>query len=111
MLSYEEGSAGRLMNPDVVTVRTDTTVDVVLRYLRLRGELPDHTDHLYVVSRRHQYIGRIALQALLTSEPNAPINRLVDDEQAAIDVHESEADVARQFSDHDWISAQRAQRG
>jgi len=105
VLSYEEGSAGRLMNPDVVTVRTDTTVDVVLRYLRLRGELPDHTDHLYVVSRRHQYIGRIALQALLTSEPNAPINRLVDDEQAAIDVHESEADVARQFSDHDWISA------
>ena len=105
VLSYEEGSAGRLMNPDVVTVRTDTTVDVVLRYLRLRGELPDHTDHLYVVSRRHQYIGRIALQALLTSEPNTPVNRLVDDEQAAIDVHESEADVARQFSDHDWISA------
>lgn len=105
VLSYDEGSAGRLMNPDVVTVRTDTTVDVVLRYLRLRGELPDHTDHLYVVSRRHQYLGRIALQALLTSEPNAPINRLIDDEQPAIDVHESEADVARQFSDHDWISA------
>ena len=105
VLSYEEGSAGRLMNPDVVTVRTDTTVDVVLRYLRLRGELPDHTDHLYVVSRRHQYIGRIALQALLTSEASTPINRLIDDEQPAIDVHESEADVARQFSDHDWISA------
>ena len=105
VLSYEEDTAGRLMTPDVVTVRTDTTVDVVLRYLRLRGELPDHTDHLYVVSRRHQYIGRIALQALLTSEPNTPVNRLVDDEQAAIDVHESEADVARQFSDHDWISA------
>ena len=105
VLSHGEGTAGRLMNPDVVTVRTDTTVDVVLRYLRLRGELPDHTDHLYVVSRRHQYLGRIALQALLTSEPNTPINRLIDDEQPAIDVHESEADVARQFSDHDWISA------
>jgi magnesium transporter len=86
-------------------VRTDTTVDVVLRYLRLRGELPDHTDHLYVVSRRHQYLGRIALQSLLTSEPSTPVNRLIDDEQPAIDVHESEADVARRFSDHDWISA------
>ena len=57
VLSYDEDTAGRLMNPDVVTVRADTTVDVVLRYLRLRGELPDHTDHLYVVSRRHQYLG------------------------------------------------------
>ena len=89
VLSYDEDTAGRLMNPDVVTVRTDTTVDVVLRYLRLRGELPDHTDHLYVVSRRHQYLGRIALQSLLTHEPNTPINQLIDDEQPAIGVDES----------------------
>ena len=105
VLSYPEDTAGRLMNPDVVTVRTDTTVDVVLRYLRLRGELPDHTDHLYVVSRRHQYLGRIALQALLTHETNTSINMLLDDEQPAIDVGESSTEVARQFSDHDWISA------
>ena len=105
VLSYEEDTAGRLMNPDVVTVRADTTVDVVLRYLRLRGELPEHTDHLYVVSRRHQYLGRIALQELLTHEANTPINQLVDDEQPAIGVEESADEVARQFSDHDWISA------
>ncbi|GAB3103976.1 magnesium transporter [Lysobacter terrae] len=105
VLSYDEDTAGRLMNPDVVTVRADTTVDVVLRYLRLRGELPEHTDHLYMVSRRHQYLGRIALQSLLTHEPNTPINQLVDDEQPAIGVEESADEVARQFSDHDWISA------
>lgn len=105
VLSYPEDTAGRLMNPDVVTVRADTTIDVVLRYLRLRGELPEHTDHLYVVSRRHQYLGRIALAALLTHEPGTPINRLVDDEQPALGVDESANDVARQFSDRDWISA------
>lgn len=104
-LSYPEDTAGRLMNPDVVTVRADTTVDVVLRYLRLRGELPEHTDHLYVVSRRHQYLGRIALAALLTHEPGAPINKLIDDEQPAIDVGETDTEVARQFADNDWISA------
>ncbi|WP_240126548.1 magnesium transporter [Thermomonas alba] len=105
VLSYEEGTAGRLMNPDVVTVRADTTVDVVLRYLRLRGELPEHTDHLYVVSKRHQYLGRIALQDLLIHAPSTPINQLIDDTQPAIEVHESAEEVARKFSDHDWISA------
>ncbi len=105
VLSYAEDTAGRLMNPDVVTVRADTTIDVVLRYLRLRGELPDHTDHLYVVSKRHQYLGRIALQALLTHEAGTPINQLLDDEQPAIDVDETADEVARKFSDHDWISA------
>jgi len=105
VLSYAEDTAGRLMNPDVVTVRADVNVDVVLRYLRLRGELPDHTDHLYVVSRRHQYLGRVPLAALVTHEDSTPINRLIDDEQPAIDVGESAQEVARQFSDHDWVSA------
>ena len=105
VLSYPEDTAGRLMNPDVVTVRADTTVDVVLRFLRLRGELPDHTDHLYVVNRRHQLLGWVALQDLVTSEPGAPINKLIDDELTAIHVEESAESVARQFSDHDWVSA------
>ena len=105
VLSYPEDTAGRLMNPDVVTVRADVNVDVVLRYLRLRGELPDHTDHLYVVSRRHQYLGRVSLASLVTHEDSTPINRLIDDEQPAIDVGESAQEVARQFSDHDWVSA------
>ncbi len=105
VLSYPEDSAGRLMNPDIITVRADVTVDVVLRYLRLRGEMPDHTDHLFVVSRRHQYLGRIALSALLTHEQTTPVNELIDDEQPAIPVHTPAADVANQFSDHDWVSA------
>src|SRR5688572_10606156 len=105
VLSYPEDSAGRLMNPDVVTVRADVTVDVVLRYLRLRGELPEHTDHLFVVSRRHQYLGRIALSALVTHDDATPINELIDDEQPAIPVDTTSNDVAKQFSDLDWISA------
>ena len=105
VLSFPEGSAGRLMNPDVVTVRADTTVDVVLRYLRLRGDMPTHIDHLFVVSRRHQYLGRVALTALLTNEPSAPINELMDDEQAPIHASTSEREVANQFSDHDWVTA------
>ncbi len=105
VLSYAEDTAGRLMNPDIITVRADVTVDVVLRYLRLRGEMPEHTDHLFVVSRRHQYLGRISLGALLTHEPTTPINELIDDEQPAIPVHASAGEVANQFSDHDWVSA------
>ena len=105
VLSYDEDSAGRLMNPDVITVRTDVTVDVVLRYLRLRGEIPEHTDHLFVVSRRHQYLGRVSVASLLTHDASTPINELFDDEQPAIQVDTPAHDVASQFSDHDWVSA------
>ncbi|HPF74966.1 MAG TPA: magnesium transporter [Xanthomonadaceae bacterium] len=104
-LSYPEDTAGRLMNPDVITVRTDVTVDVVLRYLRLRGELPDNTDHLFVVSRRHQYLGRLSLATLVTADPSTPINELIDGEQPAIHVSTSSAGVATQFENYDWVSA------
>jgi magnesium transporter len=104
-LSYPYDTAGRLMNPDVITVRADVTLDVVLRYLRLRGEIPDHTDHLFVVSRRHQYLGRVAIAALLTQDPTTPVNELIDGEQPAIPVDTPAGVVATQFSDHDWISA------
>ena len=105
VLSYPEDSAGRLMNPELVTVRADVTVDVVLRYLRMRGELPDNTNHLYVVSRRHQYLGRVPLATLVTSDPDAAINALIDTSVAPIPVDTSARDVASEFADHDLISA------
>jgi len=100
-LSYPEDSAGRLMNSDVITVRADVNIDVVLRYLRLRGEMPEHTDYLYVVSRRNQYIGRISVSDLLTKDPSTAINELIDDEQPGIPLETPDNEVATQFSDHD----------
>lgn len=105
VLSYPEDSAGRLMNTDVITVRADVSIDVVLRYLRLRGEMPDHTDYLYAVSRRNQYIGRVSVSDLLTKDPMTAINELIDDEQPGIPLETPDGEVATQFSDHDWISA------
>ena len=104
-LSYPEDSAGRLMNSDVITVRADVNIDVVLRYLRLRGEMPEHTDYLYVVSRRNQYMGRISVSDLLTKDPSTAINELINDEQPGIPLETPDNEVATQFSDHDWISA------
>src|SRR5690606_9594786 len=50
-MSYAEDSVGALMDFDMVTVREDVTLEVVLRYLRRFEELPDHTDKLFVVDR------------------------------------------------------------
>jgi magnesium transporter len=105
MLTYDEDTAGRLLNPDLVTVRADVTVDVVLRYLRQRGELPEQSHHLYVVNRRRQYQGRIPFAQLLIADPATPVNQLMDIEQPAINAHTRVAEVAQQFADHDWVSA------
>ncbi|HEX7028119.1 MAG TPA: magnesium transporter, partial [Gammaproteobacteria bacterium] len=65
VLSYPEDTAGGLMDLNMVTVRPDVTLDLVLRYLRRLGELPRHTDKLMVVNRFNRYLGTISLHSIL----------------------------------------------
>ena len=63
VLSWPEDSAGGLMNTDTVSVRPDVTLETVLRYLRMRGEIPEKTDALFVVNRHDRYLGVLDLAA------------------------------------------------
>ena len=50
VLSFSDDSAGGLMSTDIITIRADLTLDVVLRYLRRHSEIPSNTDNLIVVT-------------------------------------------------------------
>ena len=105
VLSYPEDSAGGLMNPDVVTVRPDVSIDVVLRYLRLRAELPKVFDQLFVVNRAGKYLGQLKLSDVLTQDPISQVADLVDTSTRAIPVDMPDHQVAIEFEHHDHVSA------
>ncbi len=104
-LAYTEDTAGAIMSSDVVTIRSDVSVDVVLRYLRIRGALPENTDTLYVIDKELFLIGCVSLIQLVTSSPNALIANIMDDTHEAIPVDLPESDVAKQFERRNWNSA------
>lgn len=104
-LSYAENSAGGIMNTDTITLRADVTIDVVLRYLRLKGELPEATDKLYVVGRHETLIGEITLTQLLTQDPELRIEDIMATDVTTIPVNMEETEVAKLFERHDWVSA------
>ena len=105
VLSYDEDTAGGLMNTDTVTVRRDVTLDVVLRYLRMRGELPPATDSLFVVDRYDQYIGTLPLSRVLTQNPTDLVRDVLDDSVEAFAAHAEDTIVAKTFEDLDLVSA------
>ena len=98
VMSYPGDSAGGLMNPDVVTVRPDVNLDVVLRYLRVRGELPEVFDQLFVVNRAGKYLGQLKLADVLTKDPASPVAELYDSSTDAIPVDMPASQVAREPS-------------
>ena len=104
-LSYEEDTAGGIMNTDTITIRPDVTVDVVLRYLRLKGELPESTDSFYVVDRKDRFIGSVALATLVTAKPEVTISNLIDADIQAVNANLPEGEVAQLFEKYDWFSA------
>ena len=105
VLAYPEDSAGGLMNTDTVTVRPDVSLDVVLRYLRMRGEMPELTDHLFVVSRFDHFLGVLRVSDLLTRDPAGRVEDVLDTEAIAIPAETSDREVAKMFEDRDLISA------
>ncbi|MDT0584113.1 magnesium transporter [Brumicola blandensis] len=104
-LSYGEDTAGFIMNTDTITLRPDVTVDVVLRYLRLKGELPENTDTLYVVNRHDNLIGTVLATKLLTSPPEVSVSEIMNEEAETIPVNMSDSEVASMFERYDWLSA------
>ena len=103
-LDYEEDTAGGLMNTDTVTVRPNVEIDVVLRYLRMRKELPPHTDALYVVDRNDHVLGLIPLTTLVTASSEDLVADVMSQAYViAADLDDTE--VAHRFEKYDWIEA------
>ena len=105
ILSYDEDTAGGLMNTDSITVRRNHTVELVLRYLRRHQTLPEMTDNILVVNRDDELLGILPLKEVLVSEPNTSVRDVMRKDLNAIPVDMEAAEVANLFEQHDWVSA------
>jgi len=105
VLAYDADTAGGLMNTDTVSVRPDVTLETVLRYLRMRGELPERTDSLFVVNRHDRYLGTLDLARLLTGDPERTVGEVMSTDAEPIAPETPANHVASLFQDRDLLSA------
>ena len=105
VLSYPEDSAGRLMNTDTINVREDLTLDVVLRYFRFLGKVPEMTDNLIVTDRDGKYLGTMLLTDLLTKNASLTVAEIMSRDTDAIPATMSAREVAKLFEQRDLVSA------
>ena len=104
ILTYPENTAGGLMNVDVVAIRADVPLDVVTRYLRLLGEIPEKTDNIMVVDRDNKYLGVLPLTELLIRDLETKVSQWVE-EEPYVYVETSTTEVAKTFEQRDLLSA------
>ena len=105
ILAYPKDTAGGLMNMDTITVHADITLDVVMRYLRRRGEIPQTTDSLFVVDRKSILLGVLPLTAVLTHDPDTLVADIMQRDLEAIPALMPARNVANLFERRDLVTA------
>jgi len=103
-MAYDDGSAGRIMNTDVISVRTNTTLATVLRYLRRYPKLPPHTDNLMVTDAHGLYLGTISIADAVTGQPTATVAEIMNELGDSVMVDATEQQVAQLFERRDLVS-------
>lgn len=104
-MSYPEDAVGALMDFDIVTIRDDVTLEVVLRYLRRLDELPGHTDQLFVVDRDEHFKGVLPVNRLLVSDPDIEVAAVMSTEILKLHPDDKAQEAAHAFERYDLVSA------
>ncbi len=105
VLAYPEDTAGGLMNIDTTEIRATITLATVSRYLRLKGELPEYTDKLFVVDRNNRLRGILFMSTLLTNDQTLRVARFMDNDPIKFTVDTPSTEVAASFERYNLISA------
>ena len=105
VMNFDENTAGGLMNIDTITIRPDVTLDVVLKYLRLRKEMPQNTDNIIVVDRYNHYLGTLPVTTLVCSDTEKTVAESMNKNYISITADAIASDVVNIFEDRDLVSA------
>ena len=104
-LSYAEDSVGALMDFDIITVREDVKLEVVMRYLRRLDEFPDQTDKLFVVDRTGTLKGVLPIKRLLLHDPATVVKDVMEQDIVAFRPEDKARDAASAFERYDLVTA------
>ena len=104
-LTYPDNTAGGLLNTDVISVRPNHTMEVVINYLRGQEELPENTDKIFVVTKDDHYVGELSISKIITSQLSLTVREVMDTEIVPLSVDQDDKEVAIIFERNDLISS------
>jgi magnesium transporter len=101
LLGYPEGSVGRLMSPDYLTIHADWKIREVLDHIRVNGHPSDSFDTLYVVDGSGNLVDEIDIKQVLLASPEEEISSLMNFTFEALDAHSDQEVAVNLFRKYD----------
>jgi magnesium transporter len=101
LLGYPEGSVGRLMTPDFISVREDWTVQQVLDYVRAHGQDRETLNFIYVVDDRGKLIDDLRMREFLLRPLPTRVDEIMDRNFIHLTVSETQEEALNIFRKYD----------
>jgi magnesium transporter len=97
LLGYAEGSVGRLMTPDYVTIHTNESCQQVLSYIRQRGQATETLNWLFVIDDKGILIDDINIKDFLVVDPGTLVAQIMDYQFIALNVNAAQKEAIKIF--------------
>ena len=104
-LEYPEGSAGRRMQTEFISVGSDWTVGQAIDYMRETADLPGRFYEIYVVDAQKRWQGAVPLDVLLRARRPVPLKELIEEDRRRVSVEDDQEEVARMFGKYNLVAA------
>src|SRR5437764_435015 len=103
LLRYGAETAGGLMTTEVLKLVQAATVEEALAYLRQHSEHLEMVYYLYIVDDEQHLVGVVSLRQLVTAEPAARMQDLMDTDVIKVETTTDQEEVARVIAKYDLL--------
>ena len=96
LLGYPEGSVGRLMTPDYISVQVDWNIAEVLEHIREVGKESETIDVVYVVTDKGEFVDDVRIREIILAKPEEVVGDIIDHRFITLNVTDDQ-EVANQI--------------
>src|SRR5579884_921422 len=103
LLRYGAETAGGLMTNEVLKLAQGAIVEEALAYLRQHSDHLEMVYYLYIVDDEQHLVGVVSLRQLVTAEPTAHMQDLMDTDVIKVETTTDQEEVARVIAKYDLL--------
>lgn len=104
LLGYEAGTAGRIMTPELISLKEGFTVTQALERIRRLANATETIYYLYVTDAARRLSGIVSLRQLVTAQPEQTIGEIMTREPVFVYTDTDQEEVARAIQRYDFLA-------
>lgn len=104
LLGYETGTAGRIMTPELISLKEGMTVTQALERIRYLAKNTETIYYLYVTDAARRLTGTLSLRDLVTADPQETIGEIMTRDAIYVHTGTDQEEVARLIQRYDFLA-------